>query len=221
MLLLPRIHIILLWLCNLHATFAQDEIREYVKPKQLTLEEMLEQFRCTETTCGKRGFCHLNDMNKAICDCYWQYYSGDRCNQQADLCKPSKRYIAPACYAGGIVLCTPTYGLNNCVCFEDFFGPLCQFSTSMYGHKARTIKNPYGVIIVVPLEPTPGTNLPLNFGVMDPGSATRFEMIIEGVVYTFDGSEFEKVESNKQIIGQYEHMLGNETLRKFSQFLTF
>lgn len=92
------------------------------------LEKILDQFKCTSHTCHGRGKCRLDDIGKAICDCYWQYYTGNRCQRATNAClKKHHKGVLPECAADPMTdHCASSYGVNNCLCHKDYFGAYFQ-----------------------------------------------------------------------------------------------
>lgn len=183
---------------------------EEVKSKAEAAESaaILLKYKCTDKTCGGRGLCYQDHLNRAACECYWQFYYGPHCDRPTKACDPRDHHgTLPQC-ATESSDCFSTYGLNNCRCETDWIGRACNIY--MMGME---IDKGIGQVVLMQLEPVAGTIVDIFLGVLAHGDANKYKLIVEGVAYDIDMQNFHLIDT-ATIAENITHFYGNESLCK-------
>lgn len=168
---------------------------------------LLAKYACTPKYCGKRGQCYLDMLNRAKCECYWQYYSGPHCERLATACFPSEmKKELPTCAEGSE--CFSTYGLNNCRCEADFIGRTCD----IYLMGVDSDKG-FGQIVAMDLQPSAGVISDIYVGVIHHGDAVKYSLLMEGISYDIEMDAFHRIDS-ETILSNITHLTKNESMCK-------
>lgn len=178
-------------------------------------------YTCTYEVCKGRGECYFNEMGKAACKCYRQYYQGVNCTVVPNLCEPSQMEgitWVPNCNKDNVQACFATFGMNYCECQDDFVDRTCNQLydwRELHGPSNMAIQFPRYPIALFKLEPEVLRSLHIDFGVGSHQDVSYYQFAIEGVSYLVEKDEFKEKSanelSNRKTITT---LLGQEVMRK-------